>query len=153
MKNLRKINDFLPETNDREEEQWNSQRVGTRTVAMYANQLGNLALYLSKTEAELRGCFVQGFKHDHPMLWRRLKSGFQEASFEKLVSEAKLWQELNLWTQRRSTANNLVATIASRSPRWLTHARIRALVDEQDPAGSLVASDSDNETVFGLIQV
>ena len=64
---------FLAETSDQDEEEWEEMRIGVRTVAEFATDIEAVAERLEKTPEQITRCFVKGFREDYPELWRRLR--------------------------------------------------------------------------------
>ena len=106
---------FLTETSDQEEEEWEEMRIGVRTVAEFATDIEAIAERLDKTEEQTNRCFVKGFREDYPELWRRLRIDHEGRPLTGLVRIAKQWIELTRGHESKTPRARVAAVTPSPS--------------------------------------
>ena len=106
---------FLSETSDLDEEEWEEMRIGVRTVAEFATDIEAIAERLDKTEEQTNRCFVKGFREDYPELWRRLRIDHEGRPLTGLVRIAKQWIELTRGHESKTPRARVAAVTPSPS--------------------------------------
>lgn len=86
---------FLTETNDQEEEDWEELRIGVKSIAEFANELQAMATRLGKDAGQAARCFVRALKEDYPELYRHLRIDHDNSRLPQLVRQAKKWIEIS----------------------------------------------------------
>lgn len=85
---------FLPQTTDVEEDEWDAMRIGDLPVVQFMTEIEAMADRLDKHDDEIRRCFVKGFKDDYPEVWKKMRTDYKDLPLARMMAEVKEWIEL-----------------------------------------------------------
>ena len=91
---------FLPETDDHENDEWDAMEIGSKSIAEHLTTMEDLAGRLGKGTDELRRAFIKSFRADYPELWRKMRTDMKSYNLNRLVSASKEWMELTRGDQK-----------------------------------------------------